>query len=270
MTFNRYYNRMGEERTALGIKGSSMAGIIDWVLRATIRDVMSEAQSNTDPISEALPVDEDESEYSERRSMTLDEIREVYSEQADWMARMSWINRLLTGRYRRRLFGKADGRVLDVACGMGTNVRYLPATVDYVGIDISPEMLQKAQVRFDRLERGETLQEMDAQDLDFRDDSFDTVISSLSTCTFPDPVDALREMRRVCNPDGRILLLEHGRSDVAPIAGFQDWRSDAHYEKHGCRWNQEPLEIVSQAGLSVRDTATGMLGIITTIEARPD
>lgn len=206
-------------------------------------------------------------EPAERRAMSLDGIRETYADQAATMDRLDWLNRLLTGRYRRRLFGRADGRVLDVACGLGTNRRYLPASVEYVGVDLSPEMLTKARGRVDP---DDTLLEMDAQALEFEDGSFDTVISSLSTCTFPDPVVALREMNRVCKPGGQVLLLEHGRSTVGPVARFQDWWADAHYEKHACRWNQEPMAIVSEAGLSVRDATTAMLGIVTAIEARPD
>lgn len=213
---------------------------------------------------------EDVDSRSRRRPMSLDEITDVYEEQADWVARMDWLNRLMTGRYRDRLFGTARGRVLDVACGTGTNLRYLPETVEYVGIDISEAMLQKALERHPELEAGDSLRKMNAQAMEFPDDSFDTVISSLSTCTFPDPIAALREMGRVCKPEGRILLLEHGRSDVGPIARFQDWRADAHYEKHGCRWNQEPLELVAESELSVERTATWMLGIITAIEACPE
>jgi ubiquinone/menaquinone biosynthesis C-methylase UbiE len=52
-----------------------------------------------------------------------------------------------------------------------------------------------------------------AEPLPFEDESFDTAVSSLSLCTFPDPVRALRQMARVCRADGRILLLDHGRSD---------------------------------------------------------
>lgn len=211
----------------------------------------------------------DQSTSSDSRWMTIDEIRDIYTEQADQMERIAGFNRLLTGRFRRTLFGKADGRVLDVACGLGMNFQYLPKRVEYVGIDISPDMLEKAEANYDRLKRGDTLREMDAQNLAFPDNSFDTVISSLSTCTFPDPVTALREMQRVCKPDGQILLLEHGRSDNRAIARFQDWRADAHYENEGCRWNQDPVELVSQAELSVRDITTSLLGIITTIEAQP-
>ncbi|MFC6825591.1 class I SAM-dependent methyltransferase [Halopelagius fulvigenes] len=185
------------------------------------------------------------------------------------MARMEWLDRFLAGRYRRRQFATAEGRVLDVACGTGPNFRYLPASVELVGIDISPEMLANARERLDELGRDDTLREMDAQDLDFDDDEFDTVISSLSTCTFPDPVAALREMSRVCTPSGRILLVEHGKSDFGPFARFQEWRADAHYEKMGCRWTQEPLELVAEAGLPVVRSDTALFGIVTTIEARP-
>ncbi|WP_237560596.1 class I SAM-dependent methyltransferase [Halostella litorea] len=204
------------------------------------------------------------------RPMTTDEIRAAYADQADRLYRFDFADRLLAGRYRRRQFGDAEGRVLDVACGTGTNFPYLPASVDLVGVDVSPEMLAKAGDRLDGLALDGTLRRMDAQDLEFPDDSFDTVISALSTCTFPDPVAALREMERVCDPDGRILLVEHGRSDVGPVARFQEWREDAHYASAGCRWTQEPLAVAAEAGLSVREAETSFLGMITTIEARPE
>ena len=205
----------------------------------------------------------------DRRSKSPDELRDLYADQAEWMGRMDWCNRLLTGGYRRHLFWNARGRVLDVACGTGTNRRYLPDAVEYVGVDLSPAVLREADARFDDLVLGESLLEMDAQALDFPEDSFDTVISSLSTCTFPDPDAALGEMARVCKPDGRVLLLEHGRSKVGPVARFQDWRADAHFEKHGCRWTQEPTAVVAGTGLAVLSSRSSMLGIVTEIVARP-
>jgi ubiquinone/menaquinone biosynthesis C-methylase UbiE len=175
----------------------------------------------------------------------------------------------VTGRYRRERFGDVRGRVLDDACGTGTNFRYLPETVELVGIDVSPSMLAKAEERLAALGRDGSLHLMDAQELAFPDDSFDAVISALSTCTFPDPVAALREMERVCKPAGTIRLVEHGRSDVGPIARCQEWRADAHYAKAGCRWTQEPRDVVESAGLSVRDTTSGLFGMVTTFEIDP-
>jgi len=201
--------------------------------------------------------------------MSVADIRESYAEYADRMHRLEWIDRVVMGRYRQARFGDVDGRVLDVACGTGTNFRYLPETVDLVGIDISPEMLANAADQLTELAIDGTLREMDAQQLEFDDDSFDAVISALSTCTFPDPVAALQEMDRVCKPEGTIRLVEHGRSDVRPIAKYQEWRAEAHYARNGCRWTQEPREVVSEAGLEVRETTTGLFGTITTFEIRP-
>ncbi|WP_331232629.1 class I SAM-dependent methyltransferase [Natronorarus salvus] len=154
--------------------------------------------------------------------MSSEDIQESYSRYAKWSDRFDRLNRLLTGRYRRRRFSNAKGRVLDVACGTGTNFRYLPESVELVGIDISEEMVGYARQELDRLDREGALFHMDAQSLEFESDSFDTVISSLSTCTFPDPITALQEMERVCSPTGRILLVEHGRSDVGLIARYQE------------------------------------------------
>lgn len=204
------------------------------------------------------------------RPMSIEEIQTAYAKYADRIDRMEWFDQLLTGRYRRKQFEKVEGHVLDVACGTGTNFRHLPETIELVGIDISSEMLAKARERCDQLGLDGELHRMDAQALDFPDDSFDVVISTLSTCTFPDPVAALQEMERVCKPTGQILLVEHGRSSVDLIARFQEWRADAHYSKMGCRLTQDPLKLVSKAGLPIRKTESEMFGIITTIEAQPN
>jgi ubiquinone/menaquinone biosynthesis C-methylase UbiE len=213
--------------------------------------------------------DETEADPPSNRPMSVSAIRESYDEYADCMSRFESVDRVLLGRYRRARFEDLGGRVLDVACGTGTNFRYLPDAVDLVGIDVSPEMLANAEETLVDLDRDGTLRRMDAGDLEFPADSFDAVISALSTCTFPDPVAALREMDRVCRPDGTIRLVEHGLSDVGPIARFQEWRADAHYAKSGCRWTQEPRELVESAGLPVEDVSTGPFGMITTLEVTP-
>lgn len=203
------------------------------------------------------------------RWMTTDEIAAAYDDAADRAARWRRLDRLFAGRYRRRQFGRAEGRVLDVACGTGTNFRYLPASVELTGIDASAEMLAHAEEERERLGLDGGVRKMDAQDLAFPDDAFDTVVSSFSTCTFPDPHAALREMGRVCRPDGRILLLEHGRSTVGPVARWQDWRADAQYEKVGCRANHEPLRTVRGSDLSVEDSRTALFGLVVAVDALP-
>jgi ubiquinone/menaquinone biosynthesis C-methylase UbiE len=110
---------------------------------------------------------------------------------------------------------------------------------------------------------------MDAEALGFPDRAFDTVVSTLSTCTFPNPVHALREMSRVCRLDGAVLLIEHGRSNREWLARRQDRGADAHERRFGCRWNREPLELVREAGLAIVRADRRFAGIFHAIEARP-
>ncbi|WP_240728566.1 class I SAM-dependent methyltransferase [Halobellus limi] len=197
------------------------------------------------------------------RPMSLSEIKESYAEYADWIHRFDWLARLVTGRYRRAQFGDVDGKILDVACGTGTNFGYLPETSELVGIDISPEMLARAEDRLAELAIDGTLLQMDAQDLDFADDSFDAVISSLSTCTFPDPVAALREMNRVCKPGGTIRLVEHGRSGRGTDRKLSEVADRRSLQPDRLSLDQQPRDIVAEAGLTVHNTTTGLLGMIT-------
>lgn len=79
------------------------------------------------------------------RSMSIPEIQASYAEYADRLHQFELVDCAITGRYRRARFCDVSGKVLDVACGTGTNFRYLPESADLVGIDISPEMLANAE-----------------------------------------------------------------------------------------------------------------------------
>lgn len=206
---------------------------------------------------------------SQNRPMSTEEIATSYADVADSLARWRFLDRLFAGRYRRRQFEKADGRVLDVACGTGRNFRYLAEPTEIVGVDISDAMLSHASDELDRLDVKGSVSTMDAEALAFDDDRFDTVISSFSLCTFPSPGIALSEMGRVCTPNGRILLLEHSRSDVGLIGRLQDRRAESHYQKAGCRLNHEPLQTVRQTDLGVERVDTQFMGLVTAIEATP-
>ncbi|WP_224448812.1 class I SAM-dependent methyltransferase [Haloprofundus salilacus] len=208
-------------------------------------------------------------EKSTRPGKSTEELRRIYGDAAGQFDRAEPLDRLLLGRSRRRLFTRASGRVLDVGCGTGANFPYLPAGVSITGVDLSPEMLERARHRADELGLDVTLEEADAANLPFDDNSFDTVVSSLSTCTFPDPVAALGEMARVCEADGRILLLEHGRSHVEPLAKLQDRLAPWHFEQMGCRWNQVPADVVAEAGLAVEGVRRRYLGVVTELVAEP-
>jgi ubiquinone/menaquinone biosynthesis C-methylase UbiE len=170
---------------------------------------------------------------------------------------------------RKQLFARATGRVLDVGCGYGINFPYLTHASQIVGVDFSPVMLANARQRLRNSGIPVDLREADAEALEFPDDSFDTVISSLSTCSFFDPLKALREMRRVCKPGGQILLIEHGRSSWGLIGKYQDRHLQDQIEQGGCRWNQEPQELVKQSGLQILSAERHFLGVFHTMIVTP-
>lgn len=202
---------------------------------------------------------------------TQKEWLEIHNRAAGLYINSEWSREVLFGvaKKRRRLFTQAVGNVLDVGCGYGMNFPHLTKADHITGMDFSPVMLERAQSLIRRLGANVDLREGNAEALDFPDNSFDTVISTLSTCSFYDPVKALQEMRRVCKPDGKILLIEHGRSTWGWVGKYQDRHVHEQIEMGGCRWNQEPQELIKQAGIQILHADRAFAGIFHTITASP-
>lgn len=198
------------------------------------------------------------------------DLERIYDGFARWYRWVSLINDTAFGvvSLRRWAMTRATGRVLDVACGTGENFPHLRAADSVTAVDLTPAMLEQARARAGRLGIAVDLRQMSAQSLDFADDTFDTVTTAMSTCTFPDPIGALREMVRVTRPGGRILLVEHGRSRVGCVARLQHRRAEAHYRQAGCRWDQDVMAQLHDAGLRVEATRTRTLGVFTAVVAR--
>lgn len=202
---------------------------------------------------------------------TRTEWLEIHNRAARMYINSEWSREFLFGvaKKRRKLFAQAVGDVLDVGCGYGMNFPYLTKADRITGIDFSPVMLEKARSLLRRLGMNVELREGNAEALDYADNTFDTVISTLSTCSFYDPVKALQEMRRVCEPGGRILLIEHGRSTWDWLGRYQDRHVHEQVEMGGCRWNQEPQELVKEAGIQILHADRALAGIFHTITASP-
>ena len=132
-------------------------------------------------------------------------------------------------------------QILEVGIGTGLNLPLYPSDCRIAGIDLSEEMLKKAQEKVVELSLDNvTLKAMDATVMDFGADEFDSAVATYTISAVPDPVGVLREMRRVVKPGGNIVLLNHFRSQ-GPLAGrFEDlmapvctrlgWKSNLHLE----------------------------------------
>jgi ubiquinone/menaquinone biosynthesis C-methylase UbiE len=198
------------------------------------------------------------------------QIAEKYDRIAPWY---DWVEGILNilgiGRLRRQLLRQSSGNVLEVAVGTGKNLAYYSRDCRIVALDLSIEMIQIARKRAATLSRRIFFLVADAEALPFGGRSFNTVVSSLSTCTFPNPVMALEEMARVCQTHGKVLLLEHGRSNRGWLGAWQDRHADQFAKPLGCHWNREPLKLARTAGLKIVEARWNFLGIFHRIEAKP-
>ena len=204
--------------------------------------------------------------------LTALQIQNAYDEIADQYEKKVWFDQHILGvaRLKKNLLSKASGKILEVACGTGSNLPFFPAGSDITAIDLSPNMLDVARANAVKHNLTINFSVMDAEHLEFPNGTFDTVVSTLSTCTFPNPVKALQEIKRVCRPNGMILLLEHGHSSMPWLAKYQDRHEYQHYEDHaGCRWNQDPLDLVQSAGIKILRSKRNILGMFHSIEATP-
>jgi ubiquinone/menaquinone biosynthesis C-methylase UbiE len=160
---------------------------------------------------------------------------------------------------QRRQYAKED--TLEVAIGTGMNLPSYPPDVSLTGIDLTPEMLSRARIRAEDLGMPVTLCEGDAQALPFPDDTFDTVLCTYSMCSVPDEGGTVLEMKRVLKPGGRLILVDHVRSSVAPIYWIQ--RSMELAPSRGEReLTRRPITHVLAAGFLIEETNRSRAGMI--------
>jgi len=141
-----------------------------------------------------------------------------------------------------------------VGIGTGINACLYPRECHVTGIDLSAPMLEKARERFARKGIANVrLQEMDAATLKFANDSFDIVYAPYLISVVPDPVAVVREMHRVCRPGGRIIFLNHFRSEnrvlawiergISPLTVHIGFKSDLDLPAFLAQSNLSPVSI---------------------------
>lgn len=176
-----------------------------------------------------------------------------------WAKRAGSYDRSI-GFFERRLFGsehrswacsKAAGETLEVAIGTGLNLPLYPDGVKLVGIDLSPEMLEKAKARAAESSLDAILKEADAQELPFATASFDTVLCTYSLCNIPEPHLAVGEMKRVLRPGGRLVLVDHIRSSVKAVMWTQKAIEFVTKRLEGEHMTRRPLEQVEAHGFEI-------------------
>jgi len=150
--------------------------------------------------------------------------------------------------WRQQLVGEAKGRVLDLGCGTGRNLRLFDAESRVTGLELDLGLLAAARRRAPDL----PLVVGRAEDLPFRSRSFDTVVSSLVFCSVADPERGLRETARILDWGGQLRMLEHVRSSQRLLGWVQDVVQPAWtWLAGGCHPNRRTEATVEQAGFVI-------------------
>ena len=200
---------------------------------------------------------------------TTDQVRRHYDDSASkYNRQIKFFERILFGDGRSWVCSQAVGDVLEIAVGTGRNLRYYPDGVRLTGIELSPAMLDLARQEAAAIGRDADLRQGDAQALDFRDESFDTVTCTLSLCTIPDHDRAVREVMRVLRPGGRFVLMEHVRSPVRVVRGGQRVLEPLFLRLEHDHLTREPLEKLTAVGFEIEQLQRSKVGIVERVSAR--
>jgi len=162
---------------------------------------------------------------------------------------------------RSVLVPMATGSVLEIGIGSGLNLPfYSPSVTRLHGVDPSAELLSMVRKKIGRVSFAVDLTCQSAEQLPVDSGSIDTVVATWVLCSIPNPVVALREMKRALKPGGRLLFVEHGLSPDAKVQGWQRrinpiWTRFAG----GCNLNRKIDELIRSAGFSIAQLQTTYL-----------
>jgi len=185
-----------------------------------------------------------------------------------WAAPME----MMGGRsWRTRLFSSLPtGNILEIGIGTGVNIEYYPrSNRNYVGIDISPNMIKRAQNRAIRNDLPISLKEMDVEHMDFPSGTFDAVVSTCVFCSIRRPVQGLQEARRVLKKDGIGLFLEHMRPEGPVLGKIFDKINPLIAGMMGVSINRKTAKNIRAAGFEILEEEDLFIDIFRYIKAKP-
>lgn len=161
--------------------------------------------------------------------------------------------------WAQRVLDSIEGtKVLEVGVGTGKLAVHYPESLDVIGIDFSSNMLKRAEEALQHKDNINLI-EMDAEQLCFKDNSFDTIIASCVFCAVPNPIQGISEMRRVCKPGGKIIMVEHVRSNKKVLGKLMDWLNVLTVAAMGEHINRDTENNVLLAGFARKDVKSDYL-----------
>lgn len=152
---------------------------------------------------------------------------------------------------RQRTLARASGRILEIGFGTGMNLQHYPAGVERIeAIDPDVDLDRFSLPRIAASKIDVDFHHLNAEKLPFAEQSFDTVVCTLTLCSIPDVEHALAEVRRVLRRGGQFLFLEHGLSPDPAVARWQQRLTPIQVRLGGgCHFNRDTARLVAASGL---------------------
>ena len=153
-------------------------------------------------------------------------------------------------RYRSQIVPQARGMVLEIGVGSGLNLPFYGTGVEQLyGLDPSEELLVMARKKARAIAFPIDFLAHPGEEIPLDDGCIDTVVTTWTLCTIPDPVKALKEMRRVLKPGGMLLFAEHGLAPETRVQGWQRWLNPLWSRvTGGCNLNRKMDELIQASG----------------------
>jgi len=175
----------------------------------------------------------------------------------DWVARFydtfNFFIERFTSRHRKEILHQAKGNILEVGVGTGSSLRDYPPSEQIVAVDISKGMLRRAEEKLENYNGKIELCLGDLRNLPFKDEIFDTVFSSWVFCSVADPVKGLIEVCRVLKKEGKLLMLEHVKSENRTLGYLMD-RSNPLAARLGVGdINRDTLANLRESGFKIKE-----------------
>ncbi|PLR94474.1 class I SAM-dependent methyltransferase [Bacillus sp. T33-2] len=174
-------------------------------------------------------------------------------------------------KIREELLGYARGRVLEIGSGTGINFPFYQGVEQVDAVEPNLSMIEKSKDRRKQASVPIHIHVRSAEKLNFDDQTFDTVVSTLVFCTIPDPVKALKEIKRVSKPQASILFFEHVKMEQPFLAKTQElltplWKKVCD----GCHLNRNTLQTIKEAGFQVKTVKPYYKGLFLVVECTKD
>ncbi|WP_430791118.1 class I SAM-dependent methyltransferase [Virgibacillus flavescens] len=169
---------------------------------------------------------------------------------------------------RDELISKTHGSVLEVGSGSGVNFSHYKYVSRVDAIEPNPEMVKRSEKYSSKSNVPIQIHQAKAESLPFQDNTFDSVVATLVFCTIPDPVLALKEIKRVSKPGATVLFFEHVKMEQKFLGKVQEVFTPLWSKLcDGCHLNRDTLERIQHSGMKITRVDSYYRGLFLKIEA---